>query len=62
MVCSAIAVITLTNPVHSAIYLVITFLSAAIIMLGLGADFLGFVFILVYVGAIAIFFYLLLCF
>lgn len=51
-------VINLTNPVHSALYLVCSFLSAALILFILGSDFLGFVFILVYVGAIAVFFLL----
>lgn len=51
-------VINLTNPVHSALYLVCAFLNAALILFILGADFLGFVFILVYVGAIAVFFLL----
>lgn len=51
-------VINLTNPVHSALYLVCAFLNAALILFIIGADFLGFIFILVYVGAIAIFFLL----
>jgi NADH-quinone oxidoreductase subunit J len=51
-------VINLTNPIHSALYLVCCFLNAAIILFLLGADFLGFVFIIVYVGAIAVFFLL----
>ncbi|PCI24062.1 MAG: hypothetical protein COB67_11940 [SAR324 cluster bacterium] len=58
MVFFSFAVITLVNPVHSAICLVCSFLNAALILFCLGADFLGFVFILVYVGAIAIFFLL----
>lgn len=51
-------VINLANPVHSAVYLVCAFLNAALILFIIGADFLGFVFILVYVGAIAVFFLL----
>jgi NADH-quinone oxidoreductase subunit J len=51
-------VINLTNPIHSALYLVCCFLNAALILFLLGADFLGFVFIIVYVGAIAVFFLL----
>jgi NADH-quinone oxidoreductase subunit J len=51
-------VINVSNPVHSALYLVCSFLNAALILFLIGADFLGFVFILVYVGAIAVFFLL----
>jgi NADH-quinone oxidoreductase subunit J len=51
-------VINLTNPVHSTLYLVCTFLNAALLLFIVGADFLGFVFIIVYVGAIAVFFLL----
>lgn len=51
-------VINLTNPVHSALFLVCTFLNAALILFFIGSDFLGFVFIIVYVGAIAVFFLL----
>ena len=51
-------VINITNPVHSALYLVCAFLNAALILFFLDSDFLGFVFILIYVGAIAVFFLL----
>ena len=54
----AFCVINLTNPIHSALYLVCAFLNAALILFIIGADFLGFVFILVYVVAIAVFFLL----
>lgn len=51
-------VINLTNPIHSALYLVCCFLNGAVILFLLGADFLGFIFIIIYVGAIAVFFLL----
>lgn len=55
LITSSFYVINLTNPVHSALFLVCAFLNSALILFLLGADFLGFVFILVYIGAIAIF-------
>lgn len=60
LICFSFCVINVTNPVHSALFLVCAFLNAALILFVIGADFLGFVFILVYVGAIAVFFLLVL--
>ena len=54
----AFLVINATNPVYSAVSLVMTFFISAILLFTIGCDFLGFVFILIYVGAIAIFFLL----
>jgi NADH-quinone oxidoreductase subunit J len=51
---SAVAAISLRNLVHCALALVVTFSGLAAIYLQLGAQFIGFAQILVYVGAVAI--------
>src|SRR6478735_12741749 len=56
MTLAAITVITVKNPVHAALCLVLTFFSAACLWLLLQAEFLGIVLILVYVGAVMILF------
>jgi NADH-quinone oxidoreductase subunit J len=53
---SAIAVVAVRNPVHSVLFLIFTFFNAAGLMILLGAEFVGMIFIIVYVGAIAILF------
>jgi NADH-quinone oxidoreductase subunit J len=53
---SAIAVVTARNVVHAALYLVITLSSVGGVYLVLGAEFVGWVQILIYVGAIVILF------
>ncbi len=53
---SAVLVITARNPVYSALYLVLAFFSAAALFLLLGAEFLGLILILVYVGAVMVLF------
>ena len=55
-VAAAVAVILLRNPVHSVLFLVLSFCSGAIILLAMGAEFLGLMVLVVYVGAIAILF------
>jgi NADH-quinone oxidoreductase subunit J len=56
MVGSALRVITARNPVHSALFLVLTFCSAAAIWLMLAAEFLAITLVLVYVGAVMVLF------
>ena len=56
MVFSALMVITARNPVHSALYLVVTFFFSAGIWILLEAEFLAIVLILVYVGAVMVLF------
>jgi len=56
LIFSSIFVLFSENPVHSILFLVITFLSSAGICFSFGADFLGLIFIIIYVGAIAILF------
>jgi NADH-quinone oxidoreductase subunit J len=53
---SAIAVVTARNVVHAALYLVLTLLSVGGVYLVLGAEFVAWVQILIYVGAIVILF------
>lgn len=51
-VCSAVAVVTLRNPVRSVLSLVVTFFSMAGIWMMLRAEFLSLILLLVYVGAV----------
>ena len=55
-VVSALRVVTARNPVHSALFLVLTFFSAAAIWLLLKAEFLAITLVLVYVGAVMVLF------
>jgi NADH-quinone oxidoreductase subunit J len=55
-VVSALRVITSRNPVHAALFLVLTFFSMAGIWLLLEAEFLALTLILVYVGAVMVLF------
>ncbi|MEO5370118.1 MAG: NADH-quinone oxidoreductase subunit J [Magnetococcus sp. DMHC-1] len=53
---AATRVITARNPVHSALFLVLTFFSAAGLFVLLGAEFLAAVVVMVYMGAVAVLF------
>lgn len=53
---AATAVITVRNPVHAALFLVLTFVSTAAIWLLLEAEFLAIALVLVYVGAVMVLF------
>lgn len=53
---AALRVITARNPVHSALFLVLTFCSAACIWMLLKAEFLAITLVLVYVGAVMVLF------
>jgi len=53
---SALSVISVRNPVHAALFLVLTFFSSAVIWLLAEAEFLGIVLVLVYVGAVMVLF------
>jgi NADH-quinone oxidoreductase subunit J len=53
---SAIMVVGASNPIHSVLFLVLVFISSAGLLLLLGAELLAMLFIIVYVGAIAILF------
>jgi NADH-quinone oxidoreductase subunit J len=56
LVLSALGVIIARNPVHSALSLVLCFLTSAAIWLLIGAEFLAIVLVLVYVGAVMVLF------
>jgi NADH-quinone oxidoreductase subunit J len=56
LVAAAVAVITVRNPVYSALFLVLAFFSASAIWMLLEAEFLAIVLILVYVGAVMVLF------
>src|SRR5258708_22177165 len=53
-VASAFMVITAKNPVHSVLFLILTFFNAAGLFLLLGAEFLAMILLVVYVGAVAV--------
>ncbi len=55
-IASAIAVIFARNPVHSVLWLIVAFFSAAGLMLLVGAEFIAMVLVIVYVGAVAVLF------
>ncbi|GAA5009859.1 NADH-quinone oxidoreductase subunit J [Pseudoluteimonas lycopersici] len=55
-VASAVGVIGVRNPVHAALFLVLTFFSVACSWLLIGAEFLGVALVLVYVGAVMVLF------
>jgi len=44
------------NPIHAVLYLVLSFVLSAIFVISIGAEFLGILLIIVYVGAIAVLF------
>ncbi len=56
LVFAALRVITARNPVHSALFLVLAFVNAAILWVQMGAEFLGIILVLVYVGAVMVLF------
>lgn len=56
LVIAALKVITDKNPVHAALFLVLSFFSAAAIWMLLKAEFLAIVLVLVYVGAVMVLF------
>ena len=53
---AALATITARNPVHAALWLVLTFFSVACTWIVGGAEFLGIALVLVYVGAVMVLF------
>jgi NADH-quinone oxidoreductase subunit J len=56
LVLSAILVISAQNPVHSVFFLILVFLTSAIFLFLLEVEFISLLFVLVYVGAIAVLF------
>ena len=53
---AATMVISVRNPVHAALFLVLAFFNAAVIWVLAGAEFLGIALVLVYVGAVMVLF------
>lgn len=53
---SSFMVITLKNAVHSVLFLILVFCNVSCLLLLLGAEFFAFMFLIVYVGAIAVLF------
>ncbi|HET6184125.1 MAG TPA: NADH-quinone oxidoreductase subunit J [Acetobacteraceae bacterium] len=56
LVISAAMVVTARNPVHSVLFLIAAFFNAAVLFLIVGAEFLAFILLIVYVGAVAVLF------
>ena len=56
LVFSALMVITARNPVHSVLFLILAFFNAAGLFVMLGAEFIGMILVIVYVGAVAVLF------
>jgi NADH-quinone oxidoreductase subunit J len=56
LIASAVMVIAARNPVHSVLFLILSFFNAAGLFVLLGAEFLGMILIVVYVGAVAVLF------
>lgn len=56
LVFAALCVVTVRNPVHAALFLVLAFFTSAAIWIMLEAEFLGIVLVLVYVGAVMVLF------
>lgn len=56
VVISAFAVISARNPVHSVLFLILTFFTAAGLFVMLGAELLAMLLVVVYVGAVAVLF------
>ena len=55
-VLSALMVISARNPVHSVLFLILSFVNASGLFVLLGAEFLAMLLIIVYVGAVAVLF------
>ena len=55
-VASALMVIASRNPVHSVLFLILSFFNAAALFLIAGAEFLAMILVIVYVGAVAVLF------
>lgn len=55
-IASAVMVISARNPVHSVLFLILAFFNSAALLVLLGAEFIAFILIVVYVGAVAVLF------
>jgi NADH:ubiquinone oxidoreductase subunit K/NADH:ubiquinone oxidoreductase subunit 6 (subunit J) len=55
-IASGVMVISARNPVHSVLFLILAFFNAAGLFILMGAEFIGFILVIVYVGAVAVLF------
>jgi NADH-quinone oxidoreductase subunit J len=55
-IAAAVMVIAARNPVHSVLFLILAFFNGAGLFILLGAEFLAFILVIVYVGAVAVLF------
>ncbi len=55
-IASGFMVITVRNPVHAVLFLILAFFNAAGLFILLGAEFLAMILVIVYVGAVAVLF------
>ena len=53
---SAVCVISVRNPVHSVLFLILAFFNAAGLFIMLGAEYVAMILVIVYVGAVAVLF------
>jgi len=53
---SALMVISAKNPVHSVLFLILSFINSSALFVLLGAEFLAMILVVVYVGAVAVLF------
>ncbi len=56
VIASAVMVIFARNPVHSVMWLILSFINAAGLMVIVGAEFIAMLLVIVYVGAVAVLF------
>jgi len=57
-VASAVMVISARNPVHSVLFLILAFFNAAGLFVLIGAEFIAMILVVVYVGAVAVLFFI----
>jgi NADH-quinone oxidoreductase subunit J len=55
-IAAGVMVISARNPVHSVLFLILAFFNAAGLFVLMGAEFLAFILVIVYVGAVAVLF------
>ena len=56
IIASSLMVISVRNPVHSVLFLILAFFNAAGLFVLLGAEFIAMILVIVYVGAVAVLF------
>lgn len=56
LVLSSIGVVAMNNPVHSVLFLILSFFNASALFLLIGAEYLGLILLIIYIGAVAVLF------